>query len=100
MVVLPLLYPDVFTRFDTQPPRGVLFTGPPGKYGVRYIALVSHSASLLLVSYFMWSGALENSVLFSIILYNIISIAYNHPSLLITTPKFFCSTITKLQLQL
>lgn len=30
MVVLPLLYPDVFSRFDTQPPRGVLFTGPPG----------------------------------------------------------------------
>jgi len=30
MVVLPLLYPDVFERFDTQPPRGVLFVGPPG----------------------------------------------------------------------
>ena len=30
MVVLPLLYPEVFSRFDTQPPRGVLFTGPPG----------------------------------------------------------------------
>lgn len=30
MIVLPLLYPDVFTRFDTQPPRGVLFVGPPG----------------------------------------------------------------------
>jgi ATP-dependent 26S proteasome regulatory subunit len=31
MIVLPLLYPDVFTNFDTQPPRGVLFVGPPGK---------------------------------------------------------------------
>jgi hypothetical protein len=30
MVVLPLLYPDVFQRFETQPPRGVLFVGPPG----------------------------------------------------------------------
>ena len=30
MVVLPLLYPDVFERLDTQPPRGVLFVGPPG----------------------------------------------------------------------
>lgn len=30
MVVLPLLYPDIFQRFDTQPPRGVLFVGPPG----------------------------------------------------------------------
>ena len=30
MVVLPLIYPDLFSRFDTQPPRGVLFVGPPG----------------------------------------------------------------------
>ena len=30
MVILPLLYPDVFRHFDTQPPRGVLFSGPPG----------------------------------------------------------------------
>jgi ATPase family AAA domain-containing protein 2 len=30
MVVLPLLYPEVFERFGTEPPRGVLFTGPPG----------------------------------------------------------------------
>ena len=30
MVVLPLLYPEVFEKFGTQPPRGVLFVGPPG----------------------------------------------------------------------
>lgn len=30
MVLLPLLYPDVFSRFKTEPPRGVLFVGPPG----------------------------------------------------------------------
>ncbi|XXQ38630.1 AAA+ ATPase domain-containing protein [Plasmodiophora brassicae] len=32
MVVLPLLYPDLFKRFKVQPPRGhrVLFFGPPG----------------------------------------------------------------------
>lgn len=35
MVVLPLLYPDVFEKFDTQPPRGVLFVGPPGTGKVR-----------------------------------------------------------------
>ena len=35
MVVLPLLYPEVFSRFDTQPPRGVLFVGPPGT-GIVY----------------------------------------------------------------
>ena len=30
MVVLPLLYPDVFSKFKVSPPRGVLFYGPPG----------------------------------------------------------------------
>lgn len=30
MVSLPLLYPEVFERFNITPPRGVLFHGPPG----------------------------------------------------------------------
>ncbi|KZF25113.1 AAA-domain-containing protein [Xylona heveae TC161] len=30
MVSLPLLYPEIFTRFHVTPPRGVLFHGPPG----------------------------------------------------------------------
>ncbi|KDQ53031.1 hypothetical protein JAAARDRAFT_39748 [Jaapia argillacea MUCL 33604] len=30
MTVLPLLYPEVFQRFNVTPPRGVLFHGPPG----------------------------------------------------------------------
>jgi len=30
MVVLPLMYPEVFERFKMQPPRGVIFHGPPG----------------------------------------------------------------------
>lgn len=30
MTLLPLLYPEVFQRFDLTPPRGVLFHGPPG----------------------------------------------------------------------
>ncbi|KAF2264326.1 ATPase family AAA domain-containing protein 2 [Lojkania enalia] len=30
MVLLPLLYPEVFQRFHITPPRGVLFHGPPG----------------------------------------------------------------------
>ena len=30
MVVLPLLYPQVFSKFHVAPPRGVLFYGPPG----------------------------------------------------------------------
>lgn len=30
MVFLPLVYPQLFTRFSITPPRGVLFYGPPG----------------------------------------------------------------------
>jgi DNA polymerase III delta prime subunit len=30
MTILPLLYPEVFQRFNLTPPRGVLFHGPPG----------------------------------------------------------------------
>ncbi len=31
MVMLPLVYPEIFARFSIKPPRGVLFCGPPGK---------------------------------------------------------------------
>ena len=30
MTLLPLLYPEVFQKFNLTPPRGVLFHGPPG----------------------------------------------------------------------
>ncbi|EPX72301.1 ATPase with bromodomain protein [Schizosaccharomyces octosporus yFS286] len=30
MVLLPLLYPEIFLHFRMTPPRGVLFHGPPG----------------------------------------------------------------------
>ncbi|XP_042223155.1 ATPase family AAA domain-containing protein 2-like isoform X2 [Homarus americanus] len=30
MIIFPLLYPEVFERFNIAPPRGVLFYGPPG----------------------------------------------------------------------
>jgi ATP-dependent 26S proteasome regulatory subunit len=33
MVFLPLVYPELFARFNLSPPRGVLFYGPPGKWG-------------------------------------------------------------------
>ncbi len=35
MVFLPLVYPELFTRFSVTPPRGVLFYGPPGTGGSR-----------------------------------------------------------------
>ncbi|KAK9815637.1 hypothetical protein WJX72_007259 [[Myrmecia] bisecta] len=30
MVLLPLLYPDLFRQMNIHPPRGILFHGPPG----------------------------------------------------------------------
>ena len=30
MIVFPLLYPEVFDKFQIAPPRGVLFHGAPG----------------------------------------------------------------------
>lgn len=30
MIIFPLLYPEVFEQFKINPPRGVLFYGPPG----------------------------------------------------------------------
>lgn len=30
MVLLPLMYPDLYDRLGITPPRGMLFHGPPG----------------------------------------------------------------------
>ena len=30
MVVFPLMYREIFDKFKIQPPKGVLFHGPPG----------------------------------------------------------------------
>lgn len=30
IVLFPLLYPEIFQNFNVQPPKGVLFYGPPG----------------------------------------------------------------------
>lgn len=63
MVVLPLLYPDVFERFDTQPPRGVLFVGPPGTGKTLTARALANSVSCgslqgsKKVSFFMRKGA-------------------------------------------
>ena len=63
MVVLPLLYPDVFQRFDTQPPRGVLFVGPPGTGKTLTARALANSLTTSAaqggrkVSFFMRKGA-------------------------------------------
>ena len=63
MVVLPLLYPEVFERFDTQPPRGVLFVGPPGTGKTLTARALANSLSINAaqggrkVTFFMRKGA-------------------------------------------
>lgn len=55
MVLFPLLYPEVFQRFAIQPPRGVLFYGPPGKFAIDFFK----RSFLWLIHYFVCWQALE-----------------------------------------
>ncbi len=59
MVLLPLLYPEIFSKFDCKPPRGVLFYGPPGcgKTLVARALANTCSVSGQQVSFFMRKGA-------------------------------------------
>eukprot|EP00158_Paraphelidium_tribonemae_P009112 Partr_v1_DN28775_c0_g1_i1_m62286 putative ATPase family, AAA domain containing len=59
MVLLPLLYPEVFTKFAISPPRGVIFHGPPGTgktLVARALANVCSNESQK-VAFFMRKGA-------------------------------------------
>uniref|UniRef100_A0A183SXL7 Bromo domain-containing protein n=1 Tax=Schistocephalus solidus TaxID=70667 RepID=A0A183SXL7_SCHSO len=38
-VLLPLVYPEVFEGFGIEPPRGVLFYGPPGNAALGFLSL-------------------------------------------------------------
>ncbi|KAA1110887.1 hypothetical protein PGT21_033552 [Puccinia graminis f. sp. tritici] len=59
MVSLPLLYPEVFQRFQVTPPRGVLFHGPPGtgKTLLARALAASCSSEGQKISFFMRKGA-------------------------------------------
>ena len=63
MVVLPLLYPDIFQKFDAQPPRGTLFIGPPGTGKTLTARALANSLTTSAnqggnkVSFFMRKGA-------------------------------------------
>ncbi|XP_067006517.2 ATPase family AAA domain-containing protein 2 [Anabrus simplex] len=59
MVVFPMLYREVFERFGTRPPKGVLFHGPPGTGKTLIARALANecSRSDRKVSFFMRKGA-------------------------------------------
>lgn len=59
MILMPMMYPDVFKQFQIQPPRGVLFHGPPGTGKTLIARALANECSIGLkkVSFFMRKGA-------------------------------------------
>ncbi|XP_068521460.1 ATPase family AAA domain-containing protein 2-like isoform X9 [Anas acuta] len=59
MVIFPLLYPEVFQRFNIQSPRGCLFYGPPGtgKTLVARALANEYSRSDRKITFFMRSAS-------------------------------------------
>ncbi|EPY53323.1 ATPase with bromodomain protein [Schizosaccharomyces cryophilus OY26] len=59
MIMLPLLYPEIFQTFNMQPPRGVLFHGPPGtgKTLLARALAAACSSEDKKVSFYMRKGA-------------------------------------------
>lgn len=60
MVMLPMLYPEIFQQFDVQAPKGVLFYGPPGcgkTLVARALASTCSQHSAQPVAFFMRKGA-------------------------------------------
>lgn len=59
MVLLPLLYPELFSRLHVTPPRGVLFHGPPGTGKTLLARALSNSVTSQgkRVTFYMRKGA-------------------------------------------
>ncbi|KAJ3437401.1 intein-containing tat-binding precursor [Anaeramoeba flamelloides] len=60
VVMLPLLYPEVFTKFGIKPPRGLLFTGPPGTGKTLVARALANSCQSIhgkKISFFMRKGS-------------------------------------------
>ena len=59
MIILPILYPEVFTKYNVAPPRGILFYGPPGTGKTLMARAVANECSIgsRKVSFFMRKGA-------------------------------------------
>ncbi|KAF7283951.1 hypothetical protein GWI33_022776 [Rhynchophorus ferrugineus] len=59
MILLPMMYPEVFHKFQIQPPRGVLFHGPPGTGKTLISRALANECSFgtQKVSFFLRKGA-------------------------------------------
>ncbi|CAN0292961.1 unnamed protein product [Laminaria digitata] len=59
MVMLPLVYPELFEGFGAQPPKGVLFYGPPGTGKTLTARALANACSKSghRISFFMRKGA-------------------------------------------
>lgn len=59
MILFPMLYPEVFKKFNVEPPRGVLFYGPPGTGKTLIARALANECSFesRKVSFFMRKGA-------------------------------------------
>lgn len=60
MVLFPLMYPDLFRKFNSRPAKGVLFHGPPGTGKTLLARALANECSLVggrKVSFFMRKGA-------------------------------------------
>lgn len=59
MVVLPMLYPEIFKMYHTNPPKGVLFHGPPGTGKTLMARALANECSVgnKKVAFFMRKGA-------------------------------------------
>lgn len=59
MILLPMMYPEVFKQFQIHPPRGVLFHGPPGTGKTLIARALANECSFgsRKVSFFMRKGA-------------------------------------------
>ncbi|VDP98607.1 unnamed protein product [Trichobilharzia regenti] len=58
-IILPLMYPEVFSKFNVDPPRGVLFSGPPGTGKTLLARALANECSRKrrAIAFFMRKGA-------------------------------------------
>lgn len=59
MILLPMMYPEVYQQFRVKPPRGVLFYGPPGTGKTLIARALANECSFgtRKVSFFLRKGA-------------------------------------------